>query len=100
MNKIGTFRKAGLEYVGEVITLSVQNRDVRILPVETVDVDGPTHTILVGSANLGRAWRQGEACAAEWLIVHLDDPSFVEEIEAELRPAGEDRYELYWARRK
>ena len=35
MATIGTFKKSGSEYVGEIVTLSVQAKNVRIVPEET-----------------------------------------------------------------
>ena len=35
MANIGTFKKSGTEYLGEIVTLSVQTKNVRIVPEAT-----------------------------------------------------------------
>ena len=40
MASIGTFKKTGNEFQGQIMTLSVQAKGVRIVPEETIG-DGP-----------------------------------------------------------
>jgi uncharacterized protein (DUF736 family) len=51
MANIGTFKKSGTDYLGEIVTLSVQTKNVRIVPEATRASDNaPSHRIFVGGA--------------------------------------------------
>lgn len=52
MATIGTFKKSGTEYTGEIVTLNVQAKNVRIVP-ETgqTSENAPSHRVLVGRAD-------------------------------------------------
>ena len=57
MATIGTFKKSGSEYVGEIVTLSVQVQNVRIVPDEgSTNDNAPSHRVFIGSAEIGAAW--------------------------------------------
>jgi hypothetical protein len=57
MATIGTFKKTGSEYVGEIVTLSVQAKAVRIVPEDSTPNDNaPSHRVFVGRAEIGAAW--------------------------------------------
>ena len=57
MATIGTFKKTGNEYTGEIVTLSVQAKGVRIVPdLRATGENAPSHRILVGRAEIGAAW--------------------------------------------
>ncbi|PWK72876.1 uncharacterized protein DUF736 [Aminobacter sp. AP02] len=58
MATIGTFKKsANNEFTGEIVTLSVQARSVRIVPeTRTTGDNAPSHRAFVGSADIGAAW--------------------------------------------
>jgi uncharacterized protein (DUF736 family) len=52
MATIGTFKKSANEYVGEIVTLSVQAKNVRIIQEEDRANDkAPSHRAVVGSAD-------------------------------------------------
>jgi hypothetical protein len=52
MATIGTFKKAGTEIQGEIVTLSVQTKGVRIVPEASRSNDNaPSHRIYVGRAD-------------------------------------------------
>ena len=52
MATIGTFKKSGSEYTGEIVTLSVQAKNVRIVPEQTRSGDNaPSHRVYVGRAD-------------------------------------------------
>jgi hypothetical protein len=52
MATIGTFKKAGNEFQGEIFTLSVQAKGVRIVPETARTGDNaPSHRIFVGRAD-------------------------------------------------
>ncbi|WP_203566045.1 DUF736 family protein [Aurantimonas aggregata] len=49
MATIGTFKKSGNDYTGEIVTLSVQAKNVRIVPDATRSGDNaPSHRVMVG----------------------------------------------------
>ena len=53
MATIGTFKKTGDEYTGEIVTLTVQAKKVRIVPADKRPSDSaPSHRVFVGQAAL------------------------------------------------
>src|SRR3546814_12830154 len=58
MATIGTFKKTDNgEYVGDIVTLSVQTKGVRIVSAENPPSEtAPPPRILVGRADIGAAW--------------------------------------------
>jgi len=57
MANIGTFKKSGHEFQGEIVTLSLQSKGVRIVPDATRASDNaPSHRVYVGRAEIGAAW--------------------------------------------
>jgi uncharacterized protein (DUF736 family) len=52
MATISTFKKSGNEFVGEIVTLSVRARNVRIVPEANRSGDNaPSHRVFVGRAD-------------------------------------------------
>ncbi len=52
MANIGSFKKSGSEYQGEIVTLSVQAKGVRIVPeANQANDNAPSHRIFVGRAD-------------------------------------------------
>jgi uncharacterized protein (DUF736 family) len=52
MASIGTFKKSGQEFQGEIRTLSVQAKGVRIVPEATrANDNAPSHRVYVGRAD-------------------------------------------------
>ena len=52
MANIGSFKKSGQEFVGEIVTLSVQTKGVRIVPEPNRTNDNaPSHRVYVGRAD-------------------------------------------------
>jgi len=52
MANIGTFKKSGTEFTGQIITLSVQAKNVRIVPeARATSENAPTHRIFVNRAD-------------------------------------------------
>ena len=77
MANIGTFKKSGQEFLGEIVTLSVQTKGVRIVPETGRNGDtAPSHRIYVGRAEIGAAWSKRSNEGRDYLSVKLDDPSF------------------------
>ena len=101
VSNIGTFKKSGNTYVGEIITLSVQADNVRIIPVEGCPANEkhPTHRVMVGRVEIGSAWSKQNDGGREFLAVTLDDPSFNAPIIADLLgDEGGGAYRLIWTR--
>jgi uncharacterized protein (DUF736 family) len=49
MANIGSFKKVGDEYHGEIVTLSLQNKNVRFLPETSRAHDNaPSHRVYIG----------------------------------------------------
>ena len=77
MANIGSFKKSGNEYQGEIVTLSVQARGVRIVPETNRSNDNaPSHRVFVGRAEIGAAWSKRSNEGRDYLSLKLDDPSF------------------------
>ncbi len=100
MATIGTFKKSGSEYQGEIVTLSVQTKGVRIVPETTRSNDNaPSHRVYVGRAEIGAAWSKCSSEGRNYLSVKLDDPSFNAPIYASLfDDEGGEGYSLIWSR--
>ncbi|MFM9857393.1 DUF736 domain-containing protein [Pseudoxanthobacter sp. M-2] len=101
MATIGTFKKTGTnEYVGEIVTLSVQARNVRIVPETSRSAENaPSHRVFVGRAEIGAAWSKRSNEGRDYLGLKLDDPSFTAPIFANLfDDEGGDGYSLIWSR--
>ena len=100
MANIGTFKKSGNELQGEIVTLSLQTKNVRIVPeTNRANDNAPSHRIYVGRAEIGAAWSKRSNEGRDYLSVKLDDPSFTAPIYANLF-ADEDAetFTLIWSR--
>ncbi len=100
MATIGTFKKSGTEYQGEIVTLNVQAKNVRIVP-ETgpASENAPSHRVFVGRVEIGAAWSKQSAEKRSYLSVKLDDPSFNAPIYANLVEAEDgEGHTLIWSR--
>ena len=86
MATIGTFKKtASNEFSGEIVTLSVQAKGVRIVPeTRATGENAPSHRVFVGRAEIGAAWTKKSNEGREYLGLKLDDPSFAAPIYANL----------------
>ena len=83
MATIGTFKKSGNEYTGEIVTLNVQAKNVRIVPeTNQTSENAPSHRVLVGRAEIGAAWSKQSNEGRDYLGLKLDDPSFTAPIYA------------------
>ena len=100
MATIGTFKKTGNEFTGEIVTLSVQAKGVRIVPdLRATGENAPSHRVLVGRAEIGAAWSKRSNEGRDYLGLKLDDPSFNAPIYANLfDDEGEDTFSLIWSR--
>jgi uncharacterized protein (DUF736 family) len=98
MANIGTFKKSGHELQGEIVTLSLQTKGVRIVPDNNRASDNaPSHRVYVGRAEIGAAWSKRSSEGRDYLSVKLDDPSFTAPIYANLVEDGET-FTLIWSR--
>ena len=98
MANIGSFKKSGNEFQGEIVTLSVQTKGVRIVPETNRSNDNaPSHRVYVGRAEIGAAWSKCSNEGRDYLSLKLDDPSFNAPIFANLFK-GETDYTLVWSR--
>jgi len=85
MATIGSFKKVGNDFQGEIITLSLQAKGVRIVAETNRSNDNaPSHRIYVGRAEIGAAWSKRSEEGRDYLSLKLDDPSFNAPIYANL----------------
>ena len=101
MATIGTFKKTGSnEFTGEIVTLSVQAKGVRIVPeTRATGENAPSHRVFVGRAEIGAAWSKRSNECRDYLGLKLDDPSFTAPIFANLfDDENGEGYSLIWSR--
>jgi uncharacterized protein (DUF736 family) len=100
MANIGSFKKVGSELQGEIVTLSVQTKNVRIVPeTNRANDNAPSHRVYVGRAEIGAAWSKRSNEGRDYLSVKLDDPSFNAPIYANLfDDEDSEGYTLIWSR--
>ena len=101
MATIGTFKKTGSnEFTGEIVTLSVQAKNVRIVPEATRFGDNsPSHRVYVGRVEIGAAWAKRSNEGRDYLGLKLDDPSFTAPIFANLFDDEDgEGFSLIWSR--
>ncbi|TIM31611.1 MAG: DUF736 domain-containing protein [Mesorhizobium sp.] len=100
MATIGNFKKSGNEFTGEIVTLSLQTKNVRIVPESRqVGENAPSHRVFVGRAEIGAAWSKTSNEGRDYLGLKLDDPSFNAPIYANLFDDEEgEGFSLIWSR--
>ncbi|ARW15973.1 DUF736 domain-containing protein [Komagataeibacter europaeus] len=100
MANIGSFKKVGNEIQGEIATLSLQTKNVRIVPeANRANDNAPSYRIFVGRAEIGAAWSKRSGEGRDYLSLKLDDPSFNAPIFANLfRDEDGEGYSLIWTR--
>ncbi|MER8734222.1 DUF736 domain-containing protein [Mesorhizobium sp. M1227] len=101
MATIGNFQQSdNNEFSGEIVTLSLQAKNVRIVPdTRASGENAPSHRVFVGRIEIGAAWSKQSNEGRSYLGLKLDDPSFTAPIYANL-VEGEDGqgYSLIWSR--
>ena len=101
MATIGSFKKTGSnEFTGEIVTLSVQAKNVRIVPeTSRSGENSPSHRVYVGRVEIGAAWSKRSNEGRDYLGLKLDDPSFNAPIFANLFDDEDgEGYSLIWSR--
>ncbi|MDF2118345.1 DUF736 domain-containing protein [Roseiarcaceae bacterium H3SJ34-1] len=101
MATIGTFKKSGTnEFTGQIVTLSVQAKNVRIVPeANRSGENAPSHRVFAGRVEIGAAWSKRSNEGRDYLGLKLDDPSFAAPIYANLFDDEEgEGYSLIWSR--
>jgi uncharacterized protein (DUF736 family) len=101
MATIGTFKKTDSnEFTGQIVTLSVQAKNVRIVPeTNRSGENSPSHRVYVGRVEIGAAWAKRSNEGRDYLGLKLDDPSFVAPIFANLFDDEDgEGYSLIWSR--
>src|SRR3954471_21360103 len=100
MANIGSFKKSGQEFQGEIVTLSLKTKGVRIIPeTDRTNDNAPSHRVYVGRAEVGAAWSKRSAEGRDYLSVKLDDPSFNAPIYANLFDDEDGEiFTLIWSR--
>jgi uncharacterized protein (DUF736 family) len=100
MANIGTFKKSGNDYRGEIVTMSLQKKNVTIVAEQPSDNENaPTHRVFVGAAEIGAAWAKTSKEERDYLSIKLDDPSFNAPIYASLFAAEDGKtFNLIWSR--
>ena len=100
MANIGTFKKVGNEFQGEIVMLTVQVKGVRIVPeTDRTNDNAPSHRVYVGRAEIGAAWSKRSTEGRDYLSVKLDDPSFAAPIYANLFDDEDaETFTLIWSR--
>ena len=100
MANIGSFKKVGGELQGEIVTLSVQAKGVRIVPeTNRANDNAPSHRVFVSRIEIGAAWAKRSNEGRDYLSVKLDDPSFNAPIYANLFDDEDgEGYSLIWSR--
>jgi uncharacterized protein (DUF736 family) len=101
MANIGSFKKVGNDFQGEIITLSLQAKGVRIAAEQnrSSNENAPSHRVFVDRAEIGAAWSKRSEEGRDYLSLKLDDPSFNAPIYANLfDDEGGEGYSLLWSR--
>lgn len=101
MALIGTFKKStNNELTGEIVTLGIQAKNVRIVPEPNRSGDNaPSHRVYVGRAEVGAAWTRQTSEGRDYLSLKLDDPAFTAPVFASLFDDGEGKgHSLVWSR--
>ncbi|NQE65557.1 DUF736 domain-containing protein [Caulobacter sp. RHG1] len=102
MATIGTFKKIGDEFQGDIFTLELQVQGVRFVPVSgRAGENPPSHLIHAGRVEIGVAWAQKTADGRPYHSVKLDDASLSAPINANLyETETSEEYNLIWSRPK
>jgi len=100
MANIGSFKKTGEGFEGEIVTLALQTRNVRLVPeTNRTNDNAPSFRVYVGRIELGAAWAKRSTEGRNYLGLKLDDPSFAAPIFANLFADDDgEGHTLIWTR--
>ena len=100
MATIGSFKKVGNDYQGEIVTLSLQAKGVRIVAETNPSNDkAPSHRVYLRRVEIGAGWSKRSEEGRDYLSLKLDDPSFTAPIYANLLDdEGGEGVTLVWSR--
>jgi len=71
MANIGTFKKTGNDYHGEIVTVMLQKKNVTIVAEEpSENENAPTHRVFVAKAEIGAAWAKTSKEDRDFYINH------------------------------
>ncbi|MGB3469281.1 MAG: DUF736 domain-containing protein [Erythrobacter sp.] len=100
MANIGNFTSTSNGFKGEIATMAVQQKNVRIIAeTEPASENAPSHRVFVGRAEIGAAWSKQSQEGRDYLSVKLDDPSFAAPIYANLFAEDDgENFSLVWTR--
>ena len=100
MATIGTVERIGdSEYLGDIFTLSLRAKNVRIVSVSRTNENAPSHRIYVDQVEVGAGWSKRSPEGRDYLSLKLDDPSFNAPIYANLfNDEGGEIFSLVWSR--
>ncbi|NPU66389.1 MULTISPECIES: DUF736 domain-containing protein [Bradyrhizobium] len=100
MASIGSFKKVGDDFQGEIITLNLKAKGVRIVSeTNRSSENAPSHRVYTGRVEIGAAWARRSEEGRDYLSLKLDDPSFNAPIYANLfEDEGGEGYTLLWSR--
>ena len=99
MTTIGSFKASGNEFIGEIATLTIQAKAVRIIPAKKTTDGGPSHRVYAGQVEVGAAWSKVSKEKRPYLSVRLDDPSLIAPVYANLLADENGKsHNLIWSR--
>src|SRR3546814_14754709 len=84
MAKIGSFKKVSGELRGQIVTLSVQAKSVRLVTDEHARGNAPSHRVYVGDTEDGAAWSKRTSADRPYRSVKIADPTLVAPLIAQL----------------
>src|SRR5258707_13697857 len=92
MANIGTFtRNETGAFIGEIVTLSFQAKNVRLVPeTNRANENAPSHRAFVGRAEIGAAWPKRSVEQRDYLSVKLTVPIFTAPTYASVLDVDED----------
>jgi uncharacterized protein (DUF736 family) len=102
MATIGTFKKDGNGYAGQIETLTLKAK-LTFEPTDKKSDKAPDFRVFQiaddFTSEIGAAWKKTSQEGAEFLSVSLDDPSFAAKINCRLVKTGSEQgHSLYWER--
>ena len=100
MSNIGTMTKHedGL-FTGKISTLK-HRFELRLVPIEEPNREGPHYRAFSGDAELGAGWIRTSKNDSEYVSLSLDDPAFEAPLYANIvRQPNSDNWAIIWSRR-